>query len=368
MARHNAGLFLGLVSFCIIGVAAAAPARDGDPVAMPVAAETVRADALSGSRIATLAATKIDPSCAGLSEPIQLSAAGGYLPDMAIDHFGRTHVVWSGDDFFVWYAQVGPEGTITIPAVKVYDNARTTFPRIAVDSAGDAHIITTSSSSSVPIYLKIHNGTRVLLTVFTIFTPTGLYTEQAFWPSIAVDTVTNLPVIAAEVHASITVSIGGFPITRYDNYISVLTLDKIGNPIRSSRWDAYSLLGTSSSSDRAQKPNVAVDSLGRSHAVWLHRDPAWAGYSVGYANQAGSSWVEIANTRNVAGLSLGPPNIAISSNHLIEVVWATGHQKVVWQEMSREGLPKGANLIVSQPAARASRPKIAAGYGNVFFG
>jgi hypothetical protein len=92
------------------------------------------------------------------------------MPDMAIDNLGQTHVVWRGNDFYLWYAQVGPDGSVTLPARKVYDYARTTFPRIAVDAHGDAHIITTTTGiPSTLIYLKVSTGTRVLLRHSTCF-------------------------------------------------------------------------------------------------------------------------------------------------------------------------------------------------------
>jgi len=140
-----------------------------------------------------------DTNCAGLTAPLVLSTAGGAMPDMAIDSQGRAHIVWQGADYYLWYAQVGPDGTITIPATNLYSTVRTAFPRIAVDAAGDAHIITTRTYPTTLIYLKMSGRNRVLLTAFTIYPlGTAFDTEDAYWPSIDIDPVTQLPVIAAD--------------------------------------------------------------------------------------------------------------------------------------------------------------------------
>ncbi len=112
-------------------------------------------------------------------------------------------MVWRGNDLHVWYAQVGPDGVILLPARKVYDLVSTTFPRIAVDANGDAHIVTTTTSSPATlIYFKVSNGTRVLIKGFTMFTPGAFDREADYWPTIDINPLTGLPVIAAEVQAS----------------------------------------------------------------------------------------------------------------------------------------------------------------------
>jgi hypothetical protein len=306
--------------------------------------------------------------CAGLTEPMLLSPAGGGLPDVAIDRSGRSHVVWQGSDFFLWYAQIGPEGALTIPARKVYDTIRTAFPRIAVDAAGDAHIVTTTTGvPSSLIYLKISNGARVRLNAFTMLVPGVFDSESNYSASIDINPLTGLPVIASEMELSYSVPIGGFPVFRYNQEISIISLDAAGNPIRSSRWTAYYSRNNPAPTYRVQNPRVAVDSLGTTHCVWSHSDPSWVGSSIGYVHAGGNSWVEIANKRNVAALS-GGPEIVRGESGKIEIVWSTTAGSVVWQEMDHNGLTVVDDFIVSQSAAQPSRPKIAAGYGNIFVG
>ncbi|MBI2925909.1 MAG: hypothetical protein HYY24_09420 [Verrucomicrobia bacterium] len=331
----------------------------GDRVSAPTAAGSVR---VAGG-------AEPPPPCAGLSEPLLLSSTGGYLPDMAIDRFGRAHVVWQGEDRFVWYAQVGPDGQITFPARKIYGNVATAFPRIAVDSAGDAHVVTTRTGTLLGsiIYLKVSNGERVLLKVFSMFRPIGpLDSEQYDWASIDINPVTQLPVVAAEEHSSSTDVTDPFPVTRFNSYISVISLDAAGNPDRSSRWTAYFLQNASAPDYRAEFPSVAVDSLGGIHCVWQHRDPEAAGAIIGYARAGGASWEQTSNAENIANL-VGRPRIARNDIDGVEIVWSTTSGAVVWQEKDHAGLTSLDDFVVSQPAAQANRASVAAGYGNVFF-
>lgn len=315
---------------------------------------------------APYAKAQLGDPCSGLTAPLLLGPDGGVVPDIVIDHLGRAHVVWRGNDAYVYYAQVGPDGTITIPARRVYDYASTLIPRLAVDASGDVHIITTTfSPGSSLVYLKVSNGNRVLINVFTMFTPGVWDTEEDYSPSIAISPLTGLPVVAAEVQLSYHYDIGGFPVYRYNQEVSVVSLDAAGVPVRSSRWSAYYLRNNSAPVFRAQYAEVAVDDEGTSHCVWLHTDPDWTGAGAGYARGGAGYWVDIANTHNLGGTA-GRPRIVRGDPGLLEIIWSTSAGTVVWQQMDEWGFTVTDDTVISQPGDQPSRPHIAVGKGGAF--
>ena len=301
-----------------------------------------------------------DEPCSGLTPPLLLSPAGGTGPDMAVDDFGRAHVVWRGLDSYIYYALVSSNHDLAIPATKI-SLAPANSPRVAVDSAGDAHIVATiaPSPSVIPLYIKVSNGVRVILTSFR-YHP-SFPNEQDFSPCIEISPVTQLPVVAAEIHAWRT-----SPSVLYNNEIMVMPLDSVGNPDRTSSWIAYSL-ASSVAKFNAQAPSLAVDAFGRRHCVWEHREDSWSGYSVAYANDSQSSWTEIANSRTFADVVGGPRMTAVANGN-VDIVWSTTAGAVVWQENSHDGLALIDDTVISQLSAQGSRPRIAAGIGNIFFG
>ncbi len=161
--------------------------------------------------------------------------------------------------------------------------------------------------------------------------------------------------------------IGGFPVELYNDEISVISLDATGTPIRPSRWSAYYSRNNSGPVYWAEFPEVAVDSEGTAHCVWVYADPAWTGNSVGYARGGAGAWGEIADNRNVAG-SPGWPRIVRGEPGFLEVVWSTTAGAVVRRELANSGSTVVDDTVVSQAAAQASRPRIACGNGNAYFG
>ena len=166
--------------------------------------------------------------CSSLANPLVLSPSGGTSPDAAADPVGRVHVVWQGSDKNIWYAQVGADGTMAVPATVAYQKASSgSSPRVAVDDAGDAHIVFTSGGSFQGIcYAKVSGGKQVAKSAFTMFSLTSIFDDQVHSsPSIAINPVTQLPVVAAEVSASYEQAIGPFPVTvwqqAYSQFLSM---------------------------------------------------------------------------------------------------------------------------------------------------
>lgn len=303
-----------------------------------------------------------------LSEPLVLSLDGGGLPDMAADRFGRVHVVWQGPDSFIWYSQVGADGKVSVPATKVYGVVKAGPPRIAVDREGDAHVVFTLPGGEFKgvMYIKLSGGNLVRANAFQMFPPNGLFEiEQDSWPSIAINPVTQLPVVAADVTTSYTVQFGfpfPIPVTVWNEYVRTVSLDAAGKP--ANYFSAYFLDRIPSPQFRAEYSSVAVDSLGTIHVVWVHRDPQWNGWSVGYARSGDDAWVEIANSRNVSGLS-GRPRIIAGEGSNVDVVWATTDGATIWQEMNHKGETTVDDTVVSQPGAKGRWPGIASGFGEL---
>ena len=159
----------------------------------------------------------------------------GSGPDMAADQSGRIHVVWQDPTLGLMYAQVGPDGTITAPATSMYPSHGYAFPHIAVDSAGDAHLIATTTGFTGLIYVKVSGGKSVALNAFFI-EPTLADNVTDLSPSIAINPVTQLPIVAAEVQSELDEYNGdpfdpGF-VPVYSTFIASVGLDGGGNPVR----------------------------------------------------------------------------------------------------------------------------------------
>ena len=364
----------------IFGAPCALVAADEAPVERPRQSEPAARNTELGKRRAGLTAVapsvaipsmaQANPPPVALSDPLLLSPNGGSSPDIAVDRFGRAHVVWRGLDSLLYYAQVDASNTITIQPKTLYDFAirASAPPRIAVDAAGDAHIISATLSSPFPLlYVKVHNGTRVLLKTFTMQIPfTAAFDfETDSGPSIDINPQTGLPVVAAE--ARVAWHYTNPTVYRYNEEISVISLDAAGNPDRTSRWTAYSLRSSTDLTYRSQYCDVAVDSLGTTHCVWVYADPNVSGLNIRYAKSGSNTWSEIATNRNVANL-IGGPEITRGLPGIVDIVWATTGNSVIWQETDHNGLTVVDDSGVSGPMSVASNPNVAAFDDEVFFG
>jgi hypothetical protein len=314
--------------------------------------------------IQTVLAQTDTASCNSLTDSLMLSSGSG--PDMAADQFGYIHVVWQDPTLGVMYAQVGPDGTITVPATSMYPGKGYGFPHIAVDRAGAAHIVATTSGSTLLLYMKVSGGQRVTFNAFYM-NPTLADNETDSSPSITINPVTQLPVVVAEVQTELDEWEGIFYpvlVPVYSTFIASVALDSGGNPVRGSIFDAWYDLDTASPQFDVSYPSVAVDAHGVTHVVWEYQDTSLTGLTVGYANSASTYWEEIADTANVNGLA-GRPIIIRGADGNLDVVWSTTHNAVVWTEINPAGLIMIDNAIVSQPAAIPRWPGLASGSGQL---
>src|SRR5437879_1122370 len=106
--------------------------------------------ALAVNWVLTAFAQDNSPPCNSLTESARLAA--GRSPDVVGEPFGNTHVVWQDPNLGVMYEQIGADGGITVPPINIYSSKGFGFPRIAVDTSGDAHIATTAQGFGGVIY------------------------------------------------------------------------------------------------------------------------------------------------------------------------------------------------------------------------
>lgn len=299
---------------------------------------------------------------------ILLSPEGeaGYSPDIAVDRLGRAHVVWKGGDNCLWYARVGSQQKIEVGAKPLFSNL-TGSPKVAADSKGSPHIVAPIRAwiypGSMLLYVKVAESAQgevlIKTNVFSLF---PAYSTDHGWPSIDVNRVTDLPVVATEARFSHNLN----PyITLWWEGICVFGLDEAGRP--GTLWSAYWQDQATYWSYVAGFPDVAVDALGRTHCVWSHRDPGWTGSSVGYALEGADYWTDIANERNVGGFGVGGPKIARGDEGCVEIVWTTTAGTVVWQRTNHDGLTLIDDGVISDSTAKAHRPNVCAGSGRVLF-
>ena len=305
------------------------------------------------------------PLCDSLTDALMLSSGSG--PDMAADQLGRVHVVWQDPTLGIMYEQVGADGTITVPATSMYPSHGYGFPHIAVDKVGNAHIIATTTGFTGLIYLKVSAGKAVAMNAFYLEpTPADDITDSS--PSITIDPVKDLPVVVAEVESDLLEWDGDIwdpeLVPVYSTFIASVALDGGGNPVPGSTFEAWYDLDTEIPSFAVSYPSVAVDEEGATHVVWVYQDPSLSGLTVGYANSASTTWEEIANTPNVAGLE-GRPIIIRGADGNLDVVWSTTGSAVVWTQINPQGLITVDNSIVSQPAAIARWPVLASAQGKL---
>ena len=302
--------------------------------------------------------------CSSLSDALLISPGAG--PDAAADTLGNINVVWQDPADGIMYAQVGPNGTVTVPATSLYKSTGDGFPHVAVDSAGDCHIIASSASFSGLIYLKVSGGKLATLNAFYM-DPTISDWELDSSPAVAINPRTQLPVVVAEVQTYLDEWEGiWYPVEVpvYSSFIASVALDSGGNPVPGSIFEAWYDLETATPDYDASYPSVAVDNSGVTHVVWIYQDPDLTGPTVAYANPAWTYYVEIAEKPNVSGLE-GRPIIIRGYDGNLDVVWSTTDGSVVWTQLNPEGLITVDNLTVSQPEAKASWPVLASASGQL---
>lgn len=288
----------------------------------------------------------------------------GFTPDIAIDHLGRAHVIWRDFSRHLWYARIVAGNVFDVTPVKV---STSTFqsPRLAVDGLGRAHVVAQRAAAGEQnflTYARVIDGQLDFVKAFRMFDLT-LLSAQYVWPAISTDPA-NRPVIAAETHVQgqfddPTNPYGGQ--TVYREGITIVPLDEAGNPVYAELWDGYYSWHRTLPPLIAKQPDVVVDSQGRAHCAWLHKETAWSGWGIGYAHQdmPRGTFYELADNRDAAS-TLAGPELALRGNNIIEAVWKTVANRALAQSVDRSGSLLGFNRFVCDADAVVNLPEIGA--------
>jgi len=188
--------------------------------------------------------TNVSPSAAFLSA--------------TIDRFDRIHVMFTdkrADRETILYMKIDTTGKILIPPFQISDSwATSTSPSIAIDSAGNAHIVWVDNrdGNDEVYYVKVDSlGTKTIFDKRLTFDP-----RQSLAPAIAVDSKGNVHVVWQDLREEIRI----FPVN-FEIYY--LKLDNNGNALVSERRltpaDTRYSLG----------PSIVVDHKDRIHVLWI---------------------------------------------------------------------------------------------------
>jgi len=175
-----------------------------------------------------------------------------------IDRSNRIHVVFTdkrADRETILYMKIDTTGKILIPALQVSDGwATSTSPSIAIDSAGQAHIVWVDNRNGNDeiYYVKVDSlGTKTIFDKRLTFDP-----RQSSAPAIAVDSKDNVHVVWQDLREEIRI----FPVN-YEVYY--LKLNNNGNVLvperRLTPADTRYSLG----------PSITVDHEDRTHVLWI---------------------------------------------------------------------------------------------------
>lgn len=341
------------------------------------------------------------PTCP--PDGIQVSPFGqnAFVPDMAIDGQGNTHIVWrvGTGSGALWYCRLyhplAGQGDIYAVTPRQLLASNVAIPRIAADSQGRAHIVFQRPLGSTDFlgYVRVDSATgdpAILTRAIKIFPnwPPQHGTQASSdyqWPCIAVNPLTDQPVVAAECDLQASVPIDPlYPEIKFYWYrysLTAVELDGNGDPILETRWDAWQNPNRSVIFVNAQFPDLTVDSRGYSHMVWLHRDPFWTtgNFGIAYSNSLiKPDWYEISDQRNLFTSSTLGPEISTDKDEFhrdyFDVTWANTQTGVThWQRLDDTGflwnhnapMPQ-TNFSVAPPGIFSANPNIGSGSGVVY--
>lgn len=302
----------------------------------------------------------------------------GWSPDVAVDGYGKAHVVWRDDTNTLWYTRVGPNFTIEISPMTLAEGAQFRNARICVDNLGKAHIVAKPYSSDEYLtYIKVNRVGGVPINAsFKMFTTWPLSADPLstaiyLFPCIAFDPVSKRPFICAESHLSAQLPIdpanpSGHKKFFFRDSITTLPMDAVGNPVYNERWEPYTETAMDTDPvDKAKYPSLDIDQTGVLHAAWWHKETSWTRGGVGYNSTTTGTWQEITDSRDVRNSDAVGPEISCGDDGYQDVVWtcySTG--RVVWQRL-QNGVKSGANVEVTGAGTYGKSPDISSATGSM---
>jgi hypothetical protein len=328
-------------------------------------------------------------------------------PAVAVDRQGFSHIVWtSGKQAFYMKVSEGlryaygatlldpnlPGASPSFPVepkpLVVFDAMQALLARVATDSAGNAHMVVWSQGSAFSgvVYIKVGaDGTKAIHKLLRLPQVSG--DVQYSWPAIAIDPTTDLPVVIAIVQVTnetpasfdlvqmmpglgILSFLSLYPIftpalTTCSEYVMGFRLDAAGEI--ASRHVFSSERQNGGPPYRSEVPSLAVDSLGRLHAVWRYRAPGAASPGIVYCNSdgvsdAGSGLLTLSASVPADGVdSMTRPMVVAGPGDALHVAWHTATGRCAYTGLSRDGAVTIADMVSSDRALVTGSPALAAG-------
>jgi hypothetical protein len=332
-------------------------------------------------------------------------------PAVAVDQQGFSHIVWtSGSQAF--YEKVSenlryaygntlvdpglPGASPSLPAeprpLVVFDALAAVLARVATDRAGNAHMVVWSRGTAFSglVYVRVGaDGTKQVHNLLRLRQLSG--DVQYSWPSIAVDPSTDLPVVAAIVQVTnqtpasfslgeILPGLGIFgylalypiytpAITSCSEYVMAVRLDAAGEVASHHTFSSEHQNGTPPY--RSNVPSLAVDSLGRLHAVWRYHKPGATSPDVVYRNsdrlgEAGEDPLSLSAPISADGVDpVTRPAIVCGPGNALHVAWHTATARCAYSGLTRDGGVTLTGLVSSSSSLVTGSPALAAGHDGV---
>ncbi len=235
----------------------------------------------------------------GWSTPINISNTDStsYIPSACLDFSGRLHVVWEertplGDllNDIYYTCQVG--SVWTIPVNVSNDSFASWRPDVAVDTLNRVHVVWGNYETGKIMWTMCEDG------VWT--TPVSISDSVPYAcvaPEIAVNPLDNAVHCVWHDLGSATTDAEIWH-TYFDGETWSVP-ENVTNDTYDSGW-----------------PDIAIDSLGRIHLVWMD----YGTYDIFYSCWNGTTWTSPVNISNLSGQSCAP-RIAIDRDNNPHVVW-----------------------------------------------
>ncbi len=293
------------------------------------------------------------PFCVASQLRLTNDPEDSFTPDVAVGSDGSSHVVWKADSR-VYYMRVGGDGTLIQDKRELYGTVPVAAPRIAVDSAGHAHVVCMAVGWPAFIYVEVDaNGNKLYHKAVTVaFTHTvGTTDHQYNWPSVAMDPTTDLPVVIADHHFTLL----GVP-DYYFEQVTAVRLDGNGGSLGSEHMYSRHTAGTPEY--QADFPDVTVDDNGRVHAAWTCRESDGK-YRIRcrYWDEGGERTISDVPVDANSRVSM------CSTDGRVHVAW-TGTAGIYYTRLASAGLTEVNDTLVSSPGAAVSgAPDICGGKG-----
>jgi TolB protein len=254
------------------------------------------------------------------------------FPDIAVDSAGNSHIVWrgsEGESYRVYYVRVSASG-VPGPIHKINWEQPADFdlihPRVAVDGSQNAHIVWHWKDVDYPwdteIYYVTVSASGAVGGIQKISTHTDNEANTDYYPEIAVNYTGNTYVVW---HGSDGNSDNIFW-TRMDVSGSRTVL-KFVNPDFPDGQDHY--------------PQVAVDETGNSYVTWGGNDGNDVeiyGVRIDSAGTAAGVCELSTHPNNEFGNDLDP-RIAVDGSGYFYVVWRGPGPDIYWVKIDTVGLP-----------------------------